>query len=96
MSNKKRSDSLALKVLSNPLGIASVSIIVGFILFGIIVPLVSPWDPNVPDIYSSLTMPSADHWFGADSAGRDVFTRLAMSTRFSLMTASVAVIVAIV
>lgn len=94
--NKKRSDSLALKVLSNPLGIASVSIILGFTLFGIIVPLVSPWESNTPDIYSSLTMPSADHWFGADSAGRDVFTRLAMSTRFSLMTASVAVIVAIV
>jgi len=96
MSNtKKRTDGLARKVLTNPLGFASVFIVFAFLVFGIVGPLVSPYDPNVPDIYSTLTDPSADHWFGTDSAGRDVLTRLAVSTRFSFATASVAVLVAL-
>lgn len=93
--SKKKSDSLALKVLTNPLGVTSVFIITAFILFGIFGPILSPWDPSEPDIYATLADPSAEHWFGTDSAGRDVLTRLAVSTRFSLATASVAVLVAL-
>lgn len=94
MSNKKRNDSLASKVLTNPLGIASMFIILAFVVFGIVGPILSPFDPSEPDIYATLADPSAAHWFGTDSAGRDVLTRLAVSTRFSLMTASVAVVTA--
>lgn len=97
MSQKKKSkDGLAIKVLSNLLGIISVSVIAAVILFGIFGPMVSPWDPNNPDIYSTLADPSSSHWFGTDTAGRDVLTRLAVSTRFSLATALVAVITALV
>jgi ABC-type dipeptide/oligopeptide/nickel transport system ATPase component/ABC-type dipeptide/oligopeptide/nickel transport system permease subunit len=95
MSKKKSNDSLALKVLSNPLGITSISIIVLFVLFGIFGPILSPYDANSPDLYSALSDPTAVHWFGTDSAGRDILTRLGVSTRFSLMTASIAVVVAL-
>ena len=92
--NKKRSESLALKVLSNPLGLVAVVVIGGAIVFGILGPLFSPWDPTEPDIYNVMIDPTGEHWLGTDSAGRDILTRLALSTRFSLMTASVAVITA--
>lgn len=92
--SKKRNDSLAIKVFTNPLGIASIFIVFAFIAFGILAPILSPFNPSEPDVYSTLADPSAAHWFGTDSAGRDVLTRLAVSTRFSLMTASVAVLTA--
>ena len=97
MSNPvKKTDRLLVKVITNPSGAFSIAIILAFILFGAIAPVLSPWDANEPDVYSVLGMPDANHWFGTDSAGRDVFTRLAFSTQFSLMTAAVAVLVALV
>lgn len=95
MSNKKvEKESLLKKVLGNPSGMATVCFMVLVILYGIIVPLVSPWDATEPDLYSILGGPSEAHLFGTDSAGRDVFTRLAYSTQFSLATAALAVVVA--
>jgi ABC-type dipeptide/oligopeptide/nickel transport system ATPase component/ABC-type dipeptide/oligopeptide/nickel transport system permease subunit len=91
-----KNESLVSKFLKNPNGLATSIILLAAVLFGIIAPILSPWDATVPDIYSTLATPSADHWFGTDSAGRDVFTRLAFATRFSLMTATVAVIVSLV
>jgi ABC-type dipeptide/oligopeptide/nickel transport system ATPase component/ABC-type dipeptide/oligopeptide/nickel transport system permease subunit len=93
--SKSNSNSLLRKVLSNPSGSFSVAAVLAFVLFGIITPLLSPWDAIEPDLYAILSTPSSDHWFGTDSAGRDVFTRLAFSTQFSLMTAAVAVVVAL-
>lgn len=96
MSNtKNKKDGLLRKVLTNPSGWASVGVIAIVILYGIIAPLFSKWDPNEPDVYSVLGGPSADHFFGTDSAGRDVFTRLAISTQFSLETAALAVVIAL-
>lgn len=96
MSNTAiKKDGLVRKVLTNPSGWASVGLISIVILYGIIAPLLSKWDPNEPDVYSVLGGPSAEHFFGTDSAGRDVFTRLAISTQFSLETAALAVIIAL-
>lgn len=87
--------SLTRRVFSNLNGLISMGVIFSIILFGIIVPELSPWDPTVPDLYNTLGTPSASNWFGTDSAGRDVFTRLAFATRFSLATATLAVLVAL-
>ena len=97
MSNtKKKIDSLGYKVFTNFSGALSIGIILAFVLFGVIAPELSPWDPSEPDVYSVMGLPDANHWFGTDSAGRDVFTRLAFATRFSMATALVAVVVALV
>jgi ABC-type dipeptide/oligopeptide/nickel transport system ATPase component/ABC-type dipeptide/oligopeptide/nickel transport system permease subunit len=96
MSNSKtKKDSLARKVLTNPSGFMTVGILSAIIIYGIVTPLLSPWDATSPDLYSVLGTSDANHWFGTDSAGRDVFTRLAYSTQFSLMTAALAVVVSL-
>lgn len=50
------------------------------ILFLIIVALVGPYlttyDPTKVDYSLQLLKPSADHWFGTDHNGRDIFTRI--------------------
>ena len=90
-----KQESLFKRVLTNPSGIFSVGIIVAVILFGIIAPLVSPYNAIDPDVYNLQAPPSAAHWFGTDSAGRDILTRLAFATNFSLEAAALAVVIAI-
>jgi len=92
---QKTKAGLARRVITSANGLASLSAIFAVLMFGLLAPLLSPWDPNVPDLYATLSAPDALHWFGTDSAGRDVLTRLAYATRFSLATAALAVVVAL-
>lgn len=96
MSQAIKKETLTAKVFKNPNGFATVGFLTLLVLFGIIVPILSPWDATEPDLYSIMGLPDSQHWFGTDSAGRDILTRLAYSTRFSLMTATLAVIVSLV
>lgn len=63
----------------------------GLLLFGIIVllcvlgPMLSPYGINEYDIASINATPSAKHWFGCDSMGRDLLTRLLYGGRYSLL-----------
>lgn len=41
-------------------------------------------DPNLPYAGALRTGPSAEHWFGGDAIGRDVFTRVVYGARVSL------------
>lgn len=52
--------------------------------------IVAPYDPTVPDIMGALQPPSAAHWFGTDSLGRDVFSRVIVGSRDILMVAPLA------
>ncbi|WP_300268601.1 ABC transporter permease [Microbacterium sp.] len=38
--------------------------------------LIAPADPLQTDVRSALEPPSAEHWFGTDQSGRDVFSRV--------------------
>jgi peptide/nickel transport system permease protein len=49
-----------------------------------------PVDPYVDDMMATLSPPSADHWFGADALGRDVFSRVIVGSRDILTVAPLA------
>ena len=49
-----------------------------------IVPAVSGYDPDIPDITQALSPPSGAHLFGTDSSGFDIFTRVAVAPRIDL------------
>lgn len=48
-------------------------------------PLVTPFDPNFVDVAARLQAPSATHWLGTDTLGRDVLTRVIYGARVSLL-----------
>jgi len=52
--------------------------------------MVVPYDPTAPDIMGALQPPSLEHWFGTDSLGRDVFSRVIVGSRDILMVAPLA------
>jgi peptide/nickel transport system permease protein len=73
------------------------SIIVGFwVLCAIFGELVVPDDPLATDPINDLLAPSADHWFGTDKLGRDVFSRVITGAREVLIVAPLATILATV
>lgn len=53
----------------------------------VVTPLVSPFDPDDADFSISRQPPSAAHLFGTDQFGRDLFTRLAVGGRTTLLIA---------
>ena len=63
---------------------------IGAVIIGIMIAaavlagFVSPYDPLVTDYGKMLQAPSSFHWFGTDSFGRDVFTRIIYGSRTAL------------
>jgi peptide/nickel transport system permease protein len=51
----------------------------------------TPFDVAVLDIPAKLGPPSAEHWFGTDHFGRDVFSMIMVGARVSIAVALVAV-----
>jgi peptide/nickel transport system permease protein len=72
------------------------AIIVGWILAGVLAPLVTTYAPDSVDVTTRLLPASSAHWLGTDELGRDVLTRLLYGARVSLMTGLVVVGVAAV
>lgn len=50
----------------------------------ILASVIAPFDPNAVDLAHFRQPPSASHWLGTDSAGRDVLSRLLFGGRVSL------------
>ncbi|WP_027527304.1 ABC transporter permease [Bradyrhizobium sp. Ec3.3] len=51
-----------------------------------------PYDPLAEDILDSLAQPSAQHWFGTDPLGRDIFSRFIVGSRDILTVAPLATV----
>ena len=72
------------------LGSAVCLILVAMALFA---PWIAPFDPNKQMLGTQLDDPSAKHWFGLDSYGRDVYSRIVWGARISLWVGVVATLV---
>ena len=60
------------------------SIFLVILLWALIWPLVSPYDPDATNFSLAYQTPSLEHPFGTDKFGRDLFTRAAIGTRVSI------------
>ena len=89
-----RHRSLAARVLRNPLGAMSVGYIVMIVLAGFLASAISGHDPDEVSPRELRLGPSAAHWLGTDSSGRDIFARLLHGALPTLRDAAIAVAVA--
>jgi peptide/nickel transport system permease protein len=67
-----------------PLGAIGAAIVLLMLLVAVIAPWIAPYDPVVVDFGAMLSAPSAKHWLGTDSFGRDVLSRLIYGSRTAL------------
>lgn len=63
------------------------------VIVAVIGPLIAPYDPNQTDILAAGLPPSAEHLFGTDSLGRDIFSRILVGARLSFLGPAVIVVV---
>ena len=71
-------------MVQQPLGAAGLAFIVLMAVCAVFAPWVAPYDPLTVDYASMLAAPSADHWLGTDSFGRDVLSRIIYGARTAL------------
>ncbi|ALV39825.1 ABC transporter [Pseudarthrobacter sulfonivorans] len=88
--------SLFRKLLTHPTGAASLLVLFLVALASILAPLLATHDPNTAILKDVLAKTGSEHLLGADSAGRDVLSRLLFAGQFSLAGALLALAVALV
>jgi peptide/nickel transport system permease protein len=75
----------------NPFTLLAVFMFAGFLVIAVIGPSIAPYGPLASNAGQALTGPSAQHWFGTDSLGRDIFSRVLVATRIDFSIALSAV-----
>jgi peptide/nickel transport system permease protein len=71
-------------VTQQPLGAAGLVVIVAMCVCAAFAQWVAPFDPLMVDYGAQLARPSAAHWLGTDSFGRDVASRMIYGARTAL------------
>ncbi len=80
------------KFKKQPLSMIAGGFVIFLILVAIFGPMFVPYDPENYFDYDLLNDgPSLVHWFGVDALGRDIFSRIVVGTRISLLSGFVAV-----
>jgi peptide/nickel transport system permease protein len=78
----------ALRHKSFAIGLALVALLVGMALLSLVW---TPWSTTEMDIPHKLALPSAQHWFGTDSLGRDVLSLIIAGARNSILVGIISV-----
>ncbi|MGY2986881.1 MULTISPECIES: ABC transporter permease [unclassified Bradyrhizobium] len=75
--------------------VLGLTVIALFILLAVFAPLIVPYDPVATSWSLVRKAPSAQHWFGTDELGRDVFARVVFGARASLLAGVISVGIAL-
>lgn len=75
---------------------AGTAVVLFFLLVAIFGPVLAPNSPTQTDPAHRLLAPSSEHWFGTDSLGRDIFSRILYGAGLSFYTGSTVVVATIV
>ncbi|MGJ8531477.1 MAG: ABC transporter permease [Alphaproteobacteria bacterium] len=84
-------DHLIYVLRANPVTMLAFCMFALIILAAVFGPSLVPYDPLATNAANALQAPSLAHWFGTDSVGRDVFSRVIVATRLDLSISVAAV-----
>jgi len=97
--NIEKGSSLAqdafLRLRKNKMAMLGLCVLVFFIFIAVLTPFVAPYTYEGQNLELGATPPSAQHWLGTDTLGRDQLTRIMYGSRVSLMVGFVATTVAL-
>ena len=65
----------------NPVTLGAFILFTGFVVLALFGPWIAPYDPLASNTARALQPPNADHWFGTDSLGRDILSRIIVATQ---------------
>ncbi|MER9841568.1 ABC transporter permease [Mesorhizobium australicum] len=79
---------------ANRLAFVGLLIIIALLLVAVLAGVLAPYSPTFGDLKNArLLAPTAQHWFGTDDLGRDIYSRILYGSRWTLY---VVVLVAII
>lgn len=84
LAQKKQGSRALRKLLNNRLAIVGGIIFAVIVLCCIFAPFLTSYSPRAVDMKNFLSAPTAEHWFGTDKLGRDVFSRVLYGGRLSI------------
>jgi oligopeptide transport system permease protein len=73
-----------IKLRKNKVAIIALILLIIYVSAAIIAPIASPYSHKTNNVESMNLPPNAEHWFGTDTAGRDMWARTWMGARVSL------------
>ena len=87
--------AVVLAMASRPSGLVGLVLVAFHIVLAIVSPAIAPYDFKELSAQLILNSPSAEHWFGTDNLGRDVFTRTMLGGRQALLVTTISTVLAI-
>lgn len=97
MSARPRSAALE-SFRSNPISLFGLGLVVLCVVLAVFAPWLTPYPTHVGpigDFAAINSPPSAKHWFGTDTIGRDIFTRIVFGYRLSLTMAVLVLVISV-
>jgi peptide/nickel transport system permease protein len=94
-----RGQALRLGLRANPLLVAGGLVAAAIVVAALLAPLLAPFPGDAGTAthpFTVLRPPSAQHWFGTDNVGRDVYSRVLYGARVSPLIAMVVLVIACV
>ena len=88
---KKRGGFAYLMFRKNPVSLLGLFIVVTMLIVALIGPVVVPYNPDTVNPKEKMLPPSTAHFFGTDTFGRDVFSRVISAARVDLLVAMVSI-----
>lgn len=76
---------VARRLLKNRVAMLGLACILIIAFTAIVAPMLSPYGYSDTDLKNRNAPPSAEHWFGTDKLGRDLWTRVWVGARVSLL-----------
>ena len=81
-------------IMSRPAGMIGTFLVFGHLLLAVFASVISPYDVALQSADDILQAPSAAHWMGTDSLGRDVFSRTISGGQLSILITLISSIIA--
>lgn len=72
-------------------GMIGLAMVVQLMVFTLLAPMFAPFDPDAVDAGTKLTSPTLTYLMGTDEFGRDMFSRVALGARVSVVIGFIAV-----
>ncbi len=92
----ERLNSFLYRLKRSPLTLVGMVIILFLVLTALFAPFIAPYDPFQIDPPNRLKPPSLEHWFGTDTAGRDMLSRVVFGTRISIRIGATVVFLTVI
>lgn len=92
----RKKNDVWIRMRRNKLAMVGLAIIALLVLVAIFADQIAPYGFAEQNLQNQFAAPSAEHWFGTDDLGRDIFSRIVYGSRISLKVGFISVSISLI